>query len=482
MNKISDRTNATVVKIFINSLTVMSFVTAPLLTHAQATTPTQPAATPTTLPQGFTINTGESESVANKRICKEYANDIRAAEEKISTACRKAGMGGGKSCVEKVYECDEVTGEQEFSWMGAASKALGSYLGNSQISALGNGDTNSGCPQMSGRDYFEEKERIEKDLKTVEKDLAELDNERADAQKEYDEALKEINDNLAKAQEEAKEASHEIEEETQKQISDFQTAQAQAAKDMRSQKTEILKLQGQLISLDRQKATALIDLTDYTAQSDCKKKMYEAYAAYKKAVSAGTSSGHITRAKEKKTELIMVYNKCMEGFSQKRMNLNESYKQQRDQLEKQIADTNANVAAIEDGLKQSQESLDKMKSSADTKKSEALQKVISLGERSQQEMEAAYKNLQAKSSAIAKKEAALNKEMMQLNNSLTTLGPAPKRGAEYAPAEAMSDIDSGMNTIDSIKEAASDCPEVKKAAERTLKNYGKSSRSRSGSQ
>lgn len=473
MNKISARSNPTAVKIFINTLTIVGFLAAPIA--AQAQTPTAPA----TPPGGFVINNGESEAVANKKICQSYLSDIAKAEEKISTACRKAGMGGGKECVSKVKDCDEVTGEESFSTMGALTQALGSYMGNSQISALGSGDTNSSCPQMSGKDYFEEKANIEKDLKTAEKELADLDKEKAEAQKEYDDALKEINDNLAKAQEEAKEKAHEIDEDTQKQIADFQTAQAQAAKDMRAKKTDILSLQGQLINLDRQKATAMIDLTNYTAETECKTKMYEAYAAYKKAVSAGTSAGHITRAKEKKNQLIMVYNKCMEGFSQKRMSVNENYKQQRERLEKQIVDSNADVAAIEDGLKQSQEALDKMKSTADTKKTEALQSVISLGERAQQEMEAAYKNLQAKSSGIGKKEAALSKELNQLNNNLMTLGPAPKRGSDYAPSEALSDIESGMNDIDRIKTGAADCEEVKKAAENIQKNYGKS-KARSG--
>ncbi|KYG66566.1 hypothetical protein AZI86_05845 [Bdellovibrio bacteriovorus] len=471
MNKISDTSNPTAVKIFINTLTVMIFMTAPLLSQAQ------------TAPTGSTTTMfgGDSVEVTNIKRCDNIATQLSRAEEKISTACRKAGMGGGKECVSKVKDCDEVTGEESFNTMGAFTQAVGAYTGNSQISAIGNGDTNSSCPQMSGKDYFEEKSSIEKDLKTAEKELADLDKEKAEAQKEYDDALKEINDNLAKAQEEAKEKAHEIDEETQKQVAEFQTAQAQAAKDMRAKKTDILTLQGQLINLDRQKATALIDLTNYTAESDCKKKMYEAYATYKKAVSSGTSSGHITRAKEKKNELIMVYTKCMEGFSQKRMAVNENYKQQRDKLEKQITDSNADVAAIEDGLKQSQEALDKMKSTAETKKAEALQSVISLGTRAQQEMEAAYKNLQAKSSGIGKKETALNKQLNQLNNNLMTLGPAPKRGTDYAPSDAMSDIEAGMGEINDINAMAASCPQyIKDAAAAKLKKYGGSSKSQKG--
>lgn len=473
MNKISDRTTTTLVKIFINSLTVASFTTAPLISNAQ-TTAASPAPAATAAVPTIINNSGESIEAAKMRNCREYSNDIHAAEEKISTACRKAGMGGGKACVEKAVECDEVTGEESFDTMGSLTKALGGFLGNSALTTALGGmqDTNSSCPQMSGRDYFEEKERIEKDLKEAKKDLAELDKERADAKKEYDDAMKDINEELAKAQEEAKERSHEIDEETQKQIAEFQSAQAQAAKDMRSKKTDILTIQQSVISLDRQKATALIELTDFTARSDCKKKMYDAYTAYKRAVSAADSGKHISRAKEKKLELLNVYNKCMDGFAQKRMAINESFRGQREKLEKQLADANADVAAIEDGLKQSQEALDKMKSSGETKKAEALQKVIALGERSQASMQAAYEQLQTKSSGIAKKETALNEEINQLSNQLMTLGPAPKRGTEYAPAEALSEIEAGMSEIKRISATVKEeCPQLK-GVDEVVKKYG----------
>lgn len=464
MNKISDRTNRTVVKIFINTLATMSLVLSPVLTQAQTPSPT-PSPTP---------NQASMEDVAlrTKQYCGTYFDKIEAANRNIAAACRKAGLGGSSNCVEKAKNCGETTEEESFDTLGALTQAAGTFMGNQNLSSATSATANKGCPQLNGRDYFTEKDKIQDQIKDMKKELADLDNDKADAKKEYDDAIKEIQEDLAKAQKKAKDDGLDVDEDLRKQVADFQTNQASAAKSMREQGTSILTLRGQLISLDRQKAQALLELSDFTARTDCKKKMIELNNAYK-AVNSGTSSGHITRAKAKKAELIETFNKCMVGFTERRKNLNETFKQQRDLLEKKIADTESDVTAVEDSLSQSESQLAQIKNDANTKKQNALQEVIDLGTRSQSAMESAYNNLQTKNSALAKKEQSLNESLNQASNSLLTLGPAPARGTEYSSSEASSEIDSELQNIASIQRSApSECTDAKTAAKEALKKYG----------
>lgn len=483
MSKISDTSNTTVVKIFINSLAVAGLAVAPSLSLAQTTTTPATATTPTTTatqttpqqavnPFNFTV---EDPSAKH---CQQAQDGIKESNRKIAEACRKAGLGGSKNCTEKAKSCNEEIEDgnevKSPDLLGTITQGANMFLGNQALNVPA--QNQSGCPQLNGRDYFTEKDKIQTQLKDTKEALAKLDEERADAKKDYDEAIKEIQETLAKAQEEVKEKTLEIDQDLRQQIGDFQKSQAEAQKAMRDQGSALLDLRGKLIALDRQKAQELLNLTDFTAKAECKRKMYELNAAYK-AVSAGTSSGHINRAKAKKAELIETYNKCMVGFSEKRKALNEGYKQQRAVIEKQIANTEEDVKAVEDGLKTSESQLEEIKTAANTKKQNALQSVIDLGNRSQTQMEAAYAQLQTKSSAINKKETSLNEALNQANSSLSTLGPAPKRGTEYSPADASSEIDTELQNLRSYTTAASLCEDAKQAAGNVLKSYGERSSS-----
>lgn len=466
MKKISGTKNKAVVKIFINTLACTSF-----LSHAQVfaqptSAPAAAAAAPAPAP-GYGYYPPDYKEVREKESCKQAIDKIDDATRKIGEACRKAGLSGSSNCVAKSTNCAKESGEESFDSVQAFGMVLGVPAG------AVNGVT-SACPQMNGRDYFSEKDRIQKEIKDTEKELAELNDDKAKIQDDYNKDVQDIQEALTKAQEDFKKHSLEIDQKERERIAEFNNSQNQAKEELRKKGAEILRLRGQLIQSQRDKALKLIAMTEASGKRACMKAVTDAKKAYE-GVSAGTSANHIAQAKKKRQDLINIYNDCMEAFDQQRIALNESKKQEQDELNNQIANTQSSIDEIQNSLNLASNQLEEMKQASVKEKNDALQSVIDLGTRSQQKMQAAYTKLQENLKTIAAKSASLQSALNRANQALMTLGPAPKsKSSDYTPSDASSEIDAQISVIERAKRGMpSSCAgEVEKASKEALKQYG----------
>ncbi|MEK2647156.1 hypothetical protein [Bdellovibrio sp. BCCA] len=474
MNKISGKTNKTVVKIFINIL-----VSAALLPHYSAF-----AADKATLAVTAASNPDAAKAVADAlkedreaaakdkeaQLCKQATDKIDEATRKIGEACRKAGMSGSSNCVSKARSCADESGTDSFDTVGAFATVLGVPAG----AAAGIG---SACPQMNGRDYFAEKDKIQKEIKDTEKELAELNDDKANLQDDYNKEMQKIQETLTKAQEDYKKKESELDQEERERIAEFNNSQNQAKESMRKKGSEILNLRGQLTQLQRDKARSLNLMSESAGKRKCVSDLAKMKADYEKmySSSAVSSSNHIAQAKKKKQEMIDFYNTCMNDFNQQRIALNEQTRQKQEDLDKQIRDAQSSLDEIQNSLTLANNQLDEMKQATVKKKTDALQSVIDLGTRSQQQMQAAYTKLQENLKTLAAKQASLQAALNRANQALMTLGPAPKsKSSEYTPGDASGEIDAQISVIERAKYGlpASCNDTVSKAVKEAQKTYG----------
>ncbi len=471
MNKISGKTHKTVVKIFINTLTGAVLSTSLFLGFSQHAW----AESETVLRlEGEEAKKAHEEEQRNRRdrerreLCRNAENDYKQAETKIAESCRKAGMGS--DCVSKSKSCASASGEESFDSVSAFATVLGMPAGN--LSGI-----STACPQMGGRDYFQEKDKIQKEIKDIEQDLADLNDDKAKIQDDYNKQVQDIQESLTKAQEDYKKKELEIGEKERERIAEFNNSQNQAKEEIRKRSAEVLKLRGQLIQSQRDKALKLIAMTEASGKRACMKAVSEAKKSYD-SVSSGTSANHIAQAKQKKAELINIYNDCMSAFDQQRVALNESKRQEQEEINQQISDAQSNMDEIQNSLNLASTQLEEMKQASQKEKSDALQSVIDLGTRSQQQMQAAYTKMQENLKTLAAKSSSLQAALNRANQSLMSLGAAPKRGSEYSPADASSEISAQVNILESISSNPdlSACPQLKSAVEKKVKAYnGKTS-------
>lgn len=471
MNKISGKTNRTVVKIFINictSIAFFSFSTAFAAEGNNGSSKFDFCADYKSKGYKTAEECLGKVDPSAKTGCSKAREDYKQAITKISEACKKAGLGD-KDCVSKSLSCAETSSEDSFDTMDVFGTALGIPPGTSLGAA---------CPTMNGRDYFSEKDKIQKEIKETEKELAELNDTKADIQDDYNKEVQDIQETLNKAQEDYKKKEVDLDQEERERIADFHNNQNQAKEALRKKGSELLTLRGQMIQLQRDKARSLNLMSESAGKRKCITELAKMKEEYQKlySSSAGASSNHIAQAKRKKKELVEFYNTCISDFNQQRIALNEQTRQKQDELDKQVRDTQSSMDEIQNSLNLAASQLEEMKQATVKKKNDALQAVIDLGTRSQQKMQAAYAKLQEKLKTLATKNASLAGALNRANQSLMTLGPAPKRGAEYTPADASSDISAQVNILMEISEdpELSDCGGISAQAEKAVKEYNKS--------
>lgn len=378
--------------------------------------------------------------------CLEARRDLRSSQNKISEACKKAGMGDMKSCLDKSLKCGETAGEEAFP---STASLLAQLSGDPGVLAAANSFSNSGansiCPQMSGRDYFSEKEKIMRDIDTTKEDLSKLNDDKAKVEEDFNREIADLQEQLDKAQQELEKTKLEIKEKKRKQLADFQNQQNQTKEELRKKGTEVLTLRGQLVKSQQDHALQLIAMTDASGKRACMKSVAEAKKAYE-AVSANASSNYISSAKKKKQDLINLYNDCIDSFTQQRNALNQSKRQEQEQLNKAINDTQTTIEEMNNSINSASSQLAEMQADAKAEEDNATQKVTKLMQVTQQKMLAAQQKMQTKLQTLAAKQNNLSQKLNRLNNSLMTLGPAPKsKGSDYSPAEASSDISSAVN-------------------------------------
>lgn len=397
----------------------------------------------------------ENNLKASISVCSELQNSVTKAKEKIANACEKMKVGSKYQCTENAIDCADASGEEPAQ---STAQIIGQMSTDPTVQALGNAygqsqnqqqsSFNQKCPQMSGRDYFTEKDKITKDLETTQEALAKLTEDNAKINDELNKQNQDLQDSLNKAQEELDKDKLNIKDKKRKQLTDFQNQQTQMKETLRKKSTEVLSLQGQLSQSQQDQALKLIAMTDASGKRACTKAFNDAKKAYDTLATSSTGS-YIGLSKQRREDLLNTFNDCMDSFQQQRNALNKSKKQEQDQIRKAITDAQQSIEEMNNSLNTAQAQLTEVQNDAQTEEDQATQKVVKLQQTTQTKMLAAQQKAQAMLQANATKNQSLSQKLNRLNNSLMTLGAAPKsRTSDYSPEQASSDIGAAIETIE----------------------------------
>lgn len=388
--------------------------------------------------------------------CTEATKLVSTTSKDLNKSCSEAGLG--KDCAEKATACADASGEEPQDSITALTEAagLGQYSAAIKTATAGNkskDEEGNSCAKYSGKDYYETKKKSEEDLDKVAEDLAKLTEEKAKLQKDFAKELQDIQESVTKAQEELEAQKLKIKDSKRERIANFQNTQNQQKDQLRQKNMSILKIKGDIINSDRDKAMKLVALTDASGKRTCMNEYNKARASYQK-TSTSSTSNHLASASAKKKDVIAVYTDCIAIFQQQRVALNESKKQEMDTLNAQLANLQSEVDDLTGNMELSANQLNEMETDAATEQSQAEQKVIKFMQTAQQKMLSAQQELTTNVQALTQKETALKTKQNRINNSLMTMGPIPKsRSSKSTAVDVVGEVESLSETLADAKKA-----------------------------
>lgn len=372
----------------------------------------------------------EDAGITTGSSCGGYAYDkYNEAKRSIAKACSAAGFGGNaKDCADQVMSCDTAMATQDFNSMAVLSQVVGVQL---------DAGTSTGCPQLSGKDFYTEKRSIDDQMDDINKELAQLEKDKAAAEKEFNEKIQEVQKEIREAQKDLEDEKLEIAEESRQKAADFAEQQASTRNDVRKKNMDLLKLKGQLIKSDRDRAINLIKLSESATKRACTGAIRE---LRDKLLKPG-SKVSVKDARAANKELSQSFDDCMKNFDQQRATLNESYRQEQEELNTQIAQLQSDIDDIEGQLDLASNQLKEMEADAKTRKNTAEQNLVKMMTEAQQKMTSAQDNLKKELAAMTQEQNSLKGRLTKLSNELALLGPTPAdRSSEDSPKKAMANI------------------------------------------
>ncbi|MGZ3775983.1 MAG: hypothetical protein ACXVCY_19510 [Pseudobdellovibrionaceae bacterium] len=411
--------------------------------------------------------------------CNSAIEQIRAERAKISDACKEISSGHTEQCKEKVDNCSEISGSQSFNSIGSFAQALG-VPGN--ITSAFDPAMTSACPKWSGKDFYDEKSRLEREIKDTEKEIADLNDDRASAQKDFNTENNDAQKTLADAQKEFEKRKKEMSQEERDRTADAFKNQVQAAKDMREKGMQILQLRGNVIQMQREKTMKLLAASEAAGKSTCTKAAKD----YKKSVIAENNAnkisqglGLIRKSSLINEEALRIYTECMATLNNQRLALNETYNQKIDETNKQIENLQQDMDNVKNTLNLSESQLQQIKSDAETEKKQEMDRLTQLMQTTQKQITDAYNIQQQKTQTINAKDQSLQKALNNLNQKLMQMGPPPPQSSSSTPTQVASTIDQAEKNIEDIQaRAPAGCPINGNPNYTNIK--GKSKKSKSG--
>ncbi|HWU42038.1 MAG TPA: hypothetical protein VN132_01330 [Bdellovibrio sp.] len=408
-------------------------------------------------PAAAKIYSDDRKSERLDNACDRAKNTVKDAKKNIQDACRKSGMGDVNACLKNSLDCGQVeeadtysSSNQLFSRLSQMSsdpnvQMLGGVLDSSQTDMSSDPRVKSACPKWSGKDYFTERDKVNKDLKSTKDDLTKINDDKAKIQDDFNKDIANLQEDLTKASKEYNKKKLDMSAKARQDAADIMKQQTQLKDELRKVGTQALTLRGQLIQSQQDQALRLIAMSDASGKRACMKAVSDARNAYQGLSANGTSL--ISEGNRRKQDLINIFNDCMSTFNQQRNALNLSKKQEQDQINKAITDNDQQLAEMQNALNAVQSQSDAAKADATTEAQQDTTDLQQLQSSISTKMLAAQQKMQTNLQTLDAKRANSTNELNRLNNSLLELGPVPKTRGDLSGEEASSDISGQVDII-----------------------------------
>lgn len=470
MNKSLHIKNRTPVKLFIKSVMALGLILSGSTSIAQ-TNGVNVNLTGEEAAKVFAQQAAEKEKERINRLCEDGRAKHEAAEKAIGESCKKASLGSASECIRKSVSCGETLGEESYG----STQVLAQVMGVPDVASVG-----GSCPQMNGRDYYDEKDRLQKEIQDLEKQLAELKTEESDINDELNKTVQDLQKAISDAQDAYKEYQLEAKSKSREREAKFLEQQQKNAQNLQDISEQLLSLEIEVTNIQAQKAKDLVDLAKTGGNTACLAQYQQERAKLQKAALSARSSGSaIATSKLNNKALAEFFQTCMSDFHLKRQSVAKTAMDKTAQISKKIESVKKQQEMLNESIASADTQLAQIKEDAATEDTNEQSKMTNLLQQTQTKMLAAQQKAQSQLQALTTKNQSLTAALNRANNSLLTLGPAPARGAEQTASQASSEISAQVNIMAGV---TSD-PELKSCgwmstAKKTTDSYKRSSGTR----
>ncbi|HRO66146.1 MAG TPA: hypothetical protein PL182_01125 [Pseudobdellovibrionaceae bacterium] len=286
--------------------------------------------------------------------CDGYKKELDEAKNAASSACSEASLGTLPKCVSKMKECvnPSVAGGTDDSFMDSilpmVSQTAGSLMGT-PLNLPNTKTVNKGtCPNMSYRDYFEQKDRIQKDIETAQKDINDLKTKMSDAVKDFNEQKADLTKEANEAQKALAEQQRDLSKEQRQQQADLQQSQSEIAERIRQLNTQLMAKRAEMANTESQFTQKLANMTSALGETKCIAEVTALREELKKVF--GTSWA----AQSKKTAALQEkFKNCLANFQMERRNL-------MDQRMSYLTQAQNEIKNIQESITESDQALESM--------------------------------------------------------------------------------------------------------------------------
>lgn len=376
--------------------------------------------------------------------CSESLKNVETAETDMKKACSEGGISTAK-CIETVKKC--AVGAEDESLDGSGlEQLLGSNYGSqfgSLISAAGGlfgSKQDNQCPNEGAVDYFEEKDRIQRDIKDLESENSDLEKEIAEEEEQMNEQMKDAQDQIAQAQKELSEKKLDLNQQARDTLKSKTDQQQELSKQLRDLNKANLDKRAEMTQRELMHLDQMNTMTKELGELEC---LVQVKALRDELVKKGIYTQSEGRSalgamNDKREKLQSAWNSCIEKFSAKRIQIASAHQSQMISLQQELRNIQESIEETNQSLTSVNTSTQQALADIETGKSEAEKAVLQEMQNAQTALQNAQTTMQKKQQAIRLKQASLQQQRAELSNRLSKLGPEPKRGTKHGWREAES--------------------------------------------
>lgn len=401
--------------------------------------------------------------------CDKTAEPLKEAEKEMRKACSDAGKSA--NCVIDITKCksakiresstDPNSIEALMPMLGTAAGAFtGTTVDTSAItSALGGGANQKQpagtCSDMSRRDYFDQKERLERELKQNTTDNTDLDREIADAKESLDKKMADAQAEINKAQKELNEKQSSINKEKREKAASIIEQQSKTAQEIRSLNSRMMDLRSQAAQTDSAYASQLAKLSSetthkYVCLADIRKKRAE----YMQGLSSNLG-GSLTQA----ADLQRAFDECMADFKRQVLSAMDNRESTMRKFAQDISNMQASIDDQNNALNSYNQQMQEANKELDKQANDETQAVIKQMSAAQTDLKNAQDTMIQKQAALKAKQTKINARTTSLGIDLYNMGPVPPSGAQTGWRTADAAVSRYISELDSFQNNKMCCPD-----------------------
>lgn len=296
--------------------------------------------------------------------CRAQEKEITNAREALNKTCSSVGLG---NCDEAVKTCSEEIGKLKRSkksstpTMSRMSTLLASQLGvpSSVLSdSLVKNNINK-CPQLSGKTYINQKDRIEKKIDELREKINTANGKMNEAMEESTEKQDELDKKVQDEQEKKDEAEEKLAEDKDENRNEQLEKQREAAESLNSMKSSLAKLVEAMKAANRKVSTLDSEyrlkqsevLNQKEKRSACMMQVNSQLEDLKKAIKGGSAT---KRTKELEATMQSSYRMCMKRIENQSIKEKEAYFNAVQEQQSIIAKSQEEMKQLEEQIKNSE--------------------------------------------------------------------------------------------------------------------------------